>query len=186
MPVATPFLNLTEDQARELYRLARTYQREARRCEEAKAYLAGCIMLGASLETMLKLIVYVYEDEAAATGKVPTIYKKNLAKQVPKPLLKWSLEEMLNVVTAAGWLPSEANVNGDWNKHGAKIGDWAKFAQRVRNLVHPGAWTRDHFGRRVTAGIFRTQREVVDLCKDWLIYHNNKRLRTDLRRKVKA
>ena len=40
----------TEEEEREFWRLYRFYWREAERCEEAKAYLAGCVMLGSALE----------------------------------------------------------------------------------------------------------------------------------------
>ena len=41
-----PFTTLTDDEERELHRVQRVYWREALRCEEAKAHLAGCVMLG--------------------------------------------------------------------------------------------------------------------------------------------
>lgn len=44
-----PFKTLTEDEEKELWRLNRVYWKEAKRCEEADAYLAGCVMLGSAL-----------------------------------------------------------------------------------------------------------------------------------------
>jgi hypothetical protein len=38
---------------------------------EAEAYLAGCVMLGSALETILVLMISLYHDEAELTGKVP-------------------------------------------------------------------------------------------------------------------
>jgi hypothetical protein len=48
-----PFTTLTDDQEKELYRLQRLYWREALRCEDSKAYLAGCVVVGSALETLL-------------------------------------------------------------------------------------------------------------------------------------
>jgi hypothetical protein len=36
-----------------------------------KACLAGCVMLGSALETLLVLMVNVFPEEAAATGRLP-------------------------------------------------------------------------------------------------------------------
>jgi hypothetical protein len=76
-----PFTTLTDEKEKELYRLQRLYWREALRCEEAKAYLAGCIILGSALETLLILMVNCFSDEADQTGKTP------VHKDKPKPLL---------------------------------------------------------------------------------------------------
>ena len=59
-----PFTTLTDEEEKELYRLSRFYWQEALRCEEAKAYLAGCVMLGSALETLLILMINIYAAEA--------------------------------------------------------------------------------------------------------------------------
>ena len=75
------FTTLTEDEEKELYRLQRYYWQEAIRCEQSKAYLAGCIMLGSTLEALRSLMVNCHDGEAERTGKI----LKN--KKKPKPLL---------------------------------------------------------------------------------------------------
>src|ERR1035437_6793959 len=84
-----PFITLNEEEEKEFYRLHRFYWKEALRCEKAKAHLAGCVMLGSALETLLILLINVFSDEAAATGKLP------MTKGKPKPLLDWGLAELL-------------------------------------------------------------------------------------------
>jgi len=79
------FDTLSDDDATELYRLSRFYWREAIRCEKAGAYLAGCVVLGSTLETDFMLMVNVFAEEAKATGKLPT------RKGRPKALLDWDL-----------------------------------------------------------------------------------------------
>jgi hypothetical protein len=62
-------LTLQDDEEKEFYRLSRFYWKEAVRCEEAKAYLAGCVMLGSALETLLILMVTPLVHGAARSGK---------------------------------------------------------------------------------------------------------------------
>jgi hypothetical protein len=44
---------LTEDETKELWRLQRFYWNEAQRCEASKTHLAGCVMPGSAVETLL-------------------------------------------------------------------------------------------------------------------------------------
>ena len=162
--------SLTDEEQKELWRLQRFYWKEAIRCEEAKAYLAGCVMLGSALETVLILMIDVHSLEAENTGKVPNSNGK------PKPLLKWDLAELLTVAKAAGWLPTALDLNDDWNWRRAKVGDYAELVRMMRNLAHPARYLKDHHGRRVTNKYLQRQFEVVLACRDWLAAHNNREL----------
>ena len=51
----------------------------------------------------------------------------------------------------------------------------------VRNLAHPAAYAKDLSGRKVTPNYLRQQFEVVGLCRDWLVAHNNTALLTHLK-----
>ena len=164
------FTTLTDEEEKELYRLQRLYWREALRCEEAKAYLAGCVMLGSALETLLILMINIYADEAEQTEKAPR------TKGKPKPLLEWKFIELLRVAKAAGWLPSQLDLNDQWSGRKARIGDHAEVVRMIRNLVHPAAFVEDHHKKRVTSKYLQQQFEVVLLCRDWLSAHNNKSL----------
>lgn len=166
----TTFTTLSEDEEKELYRLQRLYWREALRCEEAKAYLAGCVMLGSALETLLILMINCHADEADGTGKIPIVRGK------PKPLLKWKFIELLRVAKAANWLPSQLDLNDDWNSRKARIGDYAEVVRMVRNLVHPASYAEEHYRSRVTAKHLKWQFDVVLHCRDWLSARNNQSL----------
>jgi hypothetical protein len=165
-----PFTTLTDEQEKELYRLQRFYWQEALRCEESKAHLAGCVMLGSALETILILMVNVYSEEAEQTGKVP------MKKGQPKPLLEWQFVELLRVAKAAQWLPSTLNPDDRWSNRKARIGDYAEVVRQVRNLAHPARYAADHYRSRVTAKYLKRQFDVVLLCRDWLSERNNKSL----------
>lgn len=164
------FTTLTDEQEKELRRLNKFYFEEAKRCESAKAYLAGCVMLGSALETLLILMINGFSEEADQTGKVPT------RKSQPKPLLDWQFVELLRVAKAAHWLPSALDLQDDWNKRKARIGDYAEVVRQVRNLAHPARYVEDHHRKRVTAKYLQRQFDVVLLCRDWLAKRNNESL----------
>jgi hypothetical protein len=161
---------LTDQEQKELSRLQLFYWKEAIRCEKAKAYLAGCVMLGSALEALLMHMIDVYADETQKTGKIPML------KDKPQPLLKWDLGQLLTIAKAAGWLPSVLDLNDDWNWRKAKVGDYAEVVRMMRNLAHPARYLQDLPCRRVTNKYLQRQFEVVLACRDWLAALNNKGL----------
>jgi hypothetical protein len=165
-----PFVTLTNEEEKELSRLNKFYFEEAKRCESAKAYLAGCVMLGSALETLLILMINAFSEEADQTGKVP------MKKGQPKPLLDWQFVELLKVAKAAKWLPSALDLNDNWSSRKARIGDYAEVVRQVRNLAHPARYVEDHHRKRVTAKYLQRQFDVVVLCRDWLAKRNNESL----------
>jgi hypothetical protein len=165
-----PFRALTEEETTELWRLNRFYWKEAKRCEEAKAYLAGCVMLGSVLENILILMISLYAEDADKTGKV------SLRNGKPKPILKWDLAELLAVAKAAGWLPAGLKLGEDWNRRKARVGDYAEVARMMRNLAHPARYLKDHHRGRVTKRFLQRQFEIVLACRDWLAAHNSREL----------
>jgi hypothetical protein len=166
---------LSDEEERELWRLSTAYWKEALKCEEVKAFLAGSVMLGSALETLLILMVNCYPEEAQRTGLVPR------KKGVERPLLTWGLADLLKVAKAANWLPSGLTLGGDWDRRKGKVGDYAEVVRTVRNLVHPARYVEDHYRSRVTAKHLRQQFEVVLLCRDWLTERNNQSLREHIR-----
>jgi len=135
---------LTEEQHNEVVRLSRIYYREAHKCKNGKAYLAGCVMMGAALEASLLAFVNCYPGEALCSRNVPT------KKGKTKPLVKWSLAELLAVAKERGWLPSGLSLNEQWAAKKAHIGDYAEALRQTRDLVHPVRYALDLPRRRVT------------------------------------
>jgi hypothetical protein len=157
-------LTLTDDQHEELHRLLRFYHAESRRCRAAKAYLAGCVVAGAALETVLILMVGIYDEEAAATGSLPR------QKGRIKPLLSWNLAELLTVAKAANWLPSGLHYGmDDWDHRKAKAGDYAEVVREMRNLAHPARYVEAHHGKRVTRKHLEWVLDSVDTATSWLL-----------------
>jgi hypothetical protein len=156
---------------KEFYRLLRVYKREARRCEHAGAFLAGCVMLGSALETMLVLMVDTFADEAKATGRCPR------RGGTGKRLLDWTFVELLRVAQAAKWLPTSDNPDHRYHLRRAKIGDFVDLVRQVRNLAHPTRYREDHFRKQVTARILQRQFDLVEISMGWLMAYNNNRFR---------
>ncbi len=165
------FKLLNDEEERELHRLSMVYWKEALRCEKAKAFLAGTVVLGAALETLLILMVNCHPEEAELTGRIP------MKKGVGRPLLEWNLADLLKIAKAANWLPSALTLGDNWDRRKAKVGDYAEVVRMLRNLVHPARYVEDHYRRKVTAKYLQRQFEVVLLCRDWLAQRNNEDLR---------
>ena len=154
----TGSLNLSDAEEAELHRLMRRYHREAKRCQTAKAYLAGCVMAAAVMEAALILMVSAFPEEAEATGKSSR-----------KELLRWDLGELLNVAKAAGWLPAGLEIGkDDWLPRKAKVGDRAEVLRLIRDLLHPGRHTREHLRQRVTKQYLEFALNVVFEVNDCL------------------
>jgi hypothetical protein len=170
-----PFTTLTDEEEKELYRLQRFHWQEALRCQESKAYLAGCVMLGSALEALLILMVNVFPDEAEKTGQVP------MGKSQPKALLEWNLIDLLRVAKAAAWLPAGLALTDEWSFRKARIGDHAEMVRIVRNLAHPARYVQDHRRKKVTPKYLQQQFKVVFLCRDWLVERNNRFLREHMK-----
>jgi hypothetical protein len=160
----------TEEGERELWRLYRFYGNEAQRCENAKAYLAGCLMLGSVLETLLILMISAHSEEIETINAYPS------HKKAPKPLLTWTLAELLAAAKKAAWLPSRLTIDGREKSKQFQIGDYAEIAREVRNLIHPARYQKDHNKKRVTSKMLQRQYDIVLACRDWLLKHNNEAL----------
>jgi hypothetical protein len=169
----------TENQEKELWRLYRFYWKEAHRCEAAKAYLAGCVMLGSALENLLILMISAHSEEIE---KIETYPKK---QNQPKPLLSWTLVELLKAAKDANWLPHHLQPGEKWNSRKAKIGDYAEVVRMVRNLLHPARYLKDHQKSKITNKYLQRQFEVVLACRNWLLAHNNEVLMKTMEAKDK-
>lgn len=154
---------LTEKQYTEVLRLVRVYHREAHRCKDGKAYLAGCILMGAALEASLLAFVDCYLDEALCSPIVPT------ERGITKPLARWSLAELLAVVKERGWLPASLYLDEEWNRKKAQIGDWAEVLRQIRNLIHPVRHMLDLPRKRITKRYLETAFEIFEVATDYLL-----------------
>jgi len=155
-------LKLKDSQFNELLRLCNLYYREAEKCEKSKAYLAGCIMLGATLEAALLAFSYLFSSEIPEE-LIPKYNGKT------KNLLSWDLSQLLKIARKCNWLPARLNVDEDWNHRKAHIGDYVIVLKDIRNLIHAGRYIRDFSNMRITKKRMLLCFETLEIATDYLL-----------------
>jgi len=166
----SPF-ELTDEQFRELMRCSVLYRKQADKCRDAKSYLASCVMIGAALEAELVAICHLYSDEISAETLSRCLRRRD------KPLLNWTLSELVNVARACDWLPAGLSLDEEWDQARAKIGDYAEVVRQTRNLVHVGCYLRDFAGKRVAKRRAERCFEILEVASDYLVAKINTSLR---------
>jgi len=159
-----PKFELTEEQYNEVVRLARKYYLQAHKCMNTKAFLAGCIMIGAALEALLLAFANCYPEEALNSKAAPTTKRGKV-----KPLVRWSLAELLAVAKKEGWLPSRLAQGEEWDEKKAHIGDYAEALREARNLVHPIRYVLDFPHKRITKRYLEALFEILEVANDHLV-----------------
>ena len=134
----------TLDQQKEIQRIALLYKREAEKCYSSRAYLSGCVLMGAALEGLLLSAFNCIPELVSITEIAPRI-KGNI-----KHFEKWSLSELLAVADELNWLPSKISSIDDWNTTNAIEGDYADIVRQVRNLIHPARYMKEMGRRKIT------------------------------------
>jgi hypothetical protein len=143
-------LPLTSAQVDALLQIAlNTYHEQAGLCMNAKAPLASCIMVGATLEAVLTAVTCLLFDEALRTGKAPK-FKKGPRKGQTLDLLEWKFFHLLDVAKEAKWLPEELHLDEKIDKRPVKIPVPTDTIREVRNLVHPARYLKDREGKEYT------------------------------------
>lgn len=153
---------LTDEQFNELMRICKLYRKQAKKCLEAKSYLASCVMEGAALEGALMAMCDCFFDE------IPAEKITRLKDGHPKPILKWTLYQLVEVARECSWLPARLGLNDEWDYRKAHIGDWAVVVRQTRNLVHAGCYLTDFAGSKVGKRFAETCYEVLDVAVDHL------------------
>lgn len=171
---------LSEELYNEVLRLARYYYREAKKCRNSGAFLAGCIMIGAAFEAFLIAFVNCYPNEAIASEVAPR------QRKVPKPLLDWSLADLLAVAKERNWLPSRLSPDDEWDEARAEIGDYAEVIRHIRNLVHPARYALDLPRKRITKRYLESVFEILNVANDYLLNKIEDSLREALERDPEA
>lgn len=155
-------LGLTEEQFNQLIALVRLYRRNASRCVDAKAYVAGCAAAGAALEATLLSLVHLAWDAIPASFRFPR------RRNQPKPLLEWSIEDLLAAADSAGWLPRTTEFHRAFEAKNPDAGDFASQLRQLRNLIHPQRYMQDNAGHRVTRGDLEFAIEIEDYVEERL------------------
>lgn len=154
---------LSTEQEKEILRLATQYKREAEKCFGAKAYLSGCVLMGAAMEAILLSTANCFPEIVASAKYAP---KKKNGKI--RRLDRWTLVDLLAVVKELNWLPSGLSPEDEWNSVNAKIGDYVNVVRQIRNLIHPVRYLNDFGRKRFTKKCLEACFEIVDIAVDYL------------------
>jgi hypothetical protein len=149
-------------QEKEILSLARLYKREAKKCFDAKAYLAGCILIGAAMESILLSAANLFPEIITSAKCAPK------RKGVVKRLDSWTFNELLMAAKELNWLPSGLSSKGEWDNAHANIGDYVDVVRQIRNLIHPVRYLNDFSRKRVTKKYLEACFEIVDTAADHL------------------
>src|SRR5258708_7043025 len=167
--------SLTPRRADELDRLARFYVLEGRRCAKSKAYLAGCIMHASSIECTFMRMCDLYYKEAINT---PTAQKKKL---VNKPVLEWTFAELLRNgrkgKVTSGTLATNLIFNEEkpYRKKTANR-EFPRPIDKLKNLVPPARYLKDHHSRRITKAYYDDAEEVCQIARNWIVHQIHVRI----------
>ena len=82
-----------------------SYRAEAERCQKAKAFFAGAVMLGAEIEGLLLAMMELYSVEVQQNLLASKISKK-YEKRGKKSYYDWSFFDLLRIAKDMGWIPS--------------------------------------------------------------------------------
>ncbi len=156
-PYNSQFAEMSEDDFNELMRLIRMYLKEAKKCQDAKSYLAGCVMVGGAMEGVLTAAVSMFPQEVKVSKRLPRDGKQQI-----KSVLDWSLSQLLIVAEDIAWLPRKLSWEDIFQDKNAEIGDYAERVRVIRNLAHPARYIKDHSSRRVTKIYLEHLFEIFD------------------------
>lgn len=154
--------DFTLDQQKEIQRIALQYKREAKKCYSAKAYLSGCILIGAAMEGLLLSTINCFPEIILTAKSAPR------AKGKIKHFGEWKLFELLSVAKELGWLPTSLSSQESWEIAKAEIGDYIDIIRKTRNLIHPARYAKELGKKRITKKYLEACFEIVDDASDCL------------------
>ena len=126
--------------------LFQIYRDEARKCGEAGAHLAGCVLLGSAMEAALLAMAQCFAED------VEGVVKDCRAKELSRPPSEWSLSQLLLLARNLGWLPSAGAPQDRLDPGKAEIGDYAEVVRAIRNLLHPSIYLRECPDKAISQG----------------------------------
>ena len=153
---------LSSEQGGEILSIATLYKREAKKCFRAKAYLSGCVLMGAAMEALLFSAINCFPWKIASVKCAPK------SKGEIKRLDRWTFSELLAVAIELNLLPSGLSSEDKWSSAHAKIGDYANLVRKIRNLIHPVRYVNDFSRKRVTKKYLEACFVIVDAAADYL------------------
>jgi len=152
-----------------LLEILELYKSEADRCEKSRAYLSGCVVLGAALEAGLLATATCYRSQVRRA----VTYRRLKGM----PLEKWGLFDLLGLARELKWVPSQlplgtsARVSSLTPDKALKEKDVAYFAdivRELRNTIHPGKYWRQWKGLKIKKRHFEFCYEMTEIVFEHL------------------
>jgi hypothetical protein len=134
----------------------------------------------AAFEALLLAFVNCYPDEASASQAAPR------RRGALRPLLDWSLADLLAVAKERNWLPSRLSSDDEWDEARAQIGDYGEVIREIRNLVHLARYAVDFPRKRITKRYLESAFEIFDVANDYLLNKIGDSLREAVERDPEA
>ena len=150
-----------------IYELALRCETEMLQCEKVGAYLAGCLMGAAMIESFLSLLCLFYKAEVVATSHYQTATQRETYEAM---VGNWKFEHLIRVAKELSWIPhdvvslqvivalidvyrelmpiSEPDLSPEAVELGvAEFEDdpgiaMLRLIQSLRNSIHSGQWIR--------------------------------------------
>jgi hypothetical protein len=120
-------------------------RKEIERCAEARAYLAGCALIGAMTEYLLMTMLRMFPDVVYRRGRKVGDY--------------WNLKKLNDFAKECGWFDQ-------------LVFDAAERIRRNRNLLHPN-WYASRKPPRITRHLLNAREDdfqkVYDCIVGWVI-----------------
>jgi len=157
-------IGLSAEEEKEIWRVAALYKREAKKCSNVKAYLAGCVLIGATIEALLLLWANCHKEIVTSAKSAPK------RKREVRPLREWSFFNLLRATEKLNLLPSGLSKKDEWNDAKAKIGDYVELVRQIRNLIHPARFITAGFkGKKVRKEYYEACYRILETASDYLL-----------------
>lgn len=144
-----------------------SYRREARKCRRGKAYLGATVMEIAAFEAGLQGMCFLHPQEIKRTKVYAKRAKRGFRRKSSKAL-DFTLTQLIDIADELGWFPGKRTT---WAGKRATIAGFAHEVRKVRNYVHPAAWSSDRSNPlRFTKGVHGVVLEVIDVANSWLLH----------------
>lgn len=158
-----------------LGKLAIFYHREAGKCLRGRAYLAACVMQGASLEAWLQAMCFLYPEQVRKTA----VYQRKRFKAKRNKALEFKYFELINIADELAWFPAKRIT---WGKR-TNLAGFAHELRKLRNYVHPGVWAPEHPSTmKFTKKVYGVALEIFEVANSWLQHRVHESLRRHMQR----
>lgn len=123
--------------------LFESYRHDARKCGDAGACLAGCVLLASALEAALLAMVQCFPQDVERAARM------SHSKEMLRPPDELGLSQLLEIARMLHWLPSSGDSEDGQDPAKAQVGDYVDVIRAIRNLLHPSIYMKEFYAQQV-------------------------------------